>query len=129
VQLRVAGDSADEVSAVALLDTGSNMDFISRRLAESLMSLGAEEVPQHTPVQLGGTDSTVRATSVLRAVLSAAGKVVTRDFVVLDTDYELILGYSTLKSLGLVQVNQDLDQSLEALLADYECCRYLSVPI
>jgi hypothetical protein len=93
---------------VALVDTGSTVNVVSESVARQLVELGAQALPAETPLDLGGTLARVHSSHVLRLEVGthgAASKKMEVDFVVLNTTFDGILGYSAVKGLGLVTLN------------------------
>jgi hypothetical protein len=96
------------LALTALIDTGSTVNVVSEAVARKLLQMGAEPIQRQTPLDLGGTCTRVISSNMFRLNISAVGaktNEVDLDFLVLDTSYSAILGYSAVQALGLISLN------------------------
>ena len=124
LQVRPVGSGHQSaVSTPALIDTGSTVNVVSDEIARQMVLLGAQSIQQETPLDLGGTSTRVVSSSRVRLAVNTVGvKAVSEelDFVVLNTAYSVILGYSAVRSLGLISLNViGAGESMQGILDDY----------
>lgn len=112
----------------ALLDSGSTHNILSESLAMRLVKQGATMEPVRYPVRLAGAQIFLHSQGVISASVEFGDKKEVLEFLVLNTDYSVILGYPSLSTLGIIQlaavnVNpQDSpgDTEFSSLLQEYQ---------
>jgi hypothetical protein len=113
----------EHLAVTVLIDTGSTVNVISEAVAEELVKLGARAIPSEVPLDLGGTLAKVHSSHLLKLEVQTFGVCsgsVQLDFVVLDTTFQGILGYTAIKQLGLITLNAVLPaQTLQGVVDEF----------
>ena len=92
---------AEPISALALLDTGAGIDAVSNEIATKLIEKGAISYDVDVPITLAGSTNTLKSGKLIEAYISREKYY----FLVIESSEPMIIGYKTLLTLKLIQIN------------------------
>ena len=107
--------SADSIRLRALLDTGASINTVDSHAAKKLLRHGASSYKVDVPIALGGTSLEQRSNQMIDIYIADQ---LVQVLVVTASTYPMILGYSTLKALNLVQLKTESDEQSTDILTD-----------
>ena len=106
--IRVSPTTAgDAIELQALLDSGATHSFVNKATAKRLSKLGAPSRNASVVIALGGTPNETRCNQIMDVTVQVGTRKEVIPFLVIDSTFRIILGYSALRKLKMISVECD----------------------